>query len=681
MTILALYLSLYGGVALSHIAIQMLLGHLEHRRQSRCSYAGDTPSVTVVVPAYNEGPALLHRCLLSINRQDYPQIDVVVVDDGSHNVHEALPVHEEFGTGRFRVILRADNTGKRNCQGVVFDEAESDIVVTIDSDTVLAPDAIRTIVRRFADPRVGAVTGNVEVINKKNNLLTRLIAYRYWSAFNQERAAQSLFGVVMCASGPFSAYRRTVIDEVKHGYVNQMFLGQQCTFGDDRHLTNLVLDRGYRVVYDEAAVARTLVPTNIRSYLRQQVRWNKSFYREILWTARFAHRRHPYLGIDLLLQTVMPFALLGALGLTVYSAFADPSTLWRYGAVIAAIGLVRSVYGVLRTRSAGFLLFVVYGFLHVTLLIPTRLYALSTLKRSHWGTRGGGIPDEQERERRETVRARSPEGVSEALVEWERDIRATVEQGDEFELYWQPVRRLSTGALEHAEALLRLRHRGQVLLPREFLGIAARRRLMTMVDAWVVWAAAVQLAGHAAEGETLTLEVNVSAQSVGSAAFVEVVRRELADAGVAPARLVLEIPESVALQDPAAAAVFANRVRGLGCRFALDRFGDTAVASVDDHLRLLEDLRPDFVKLHGSLIRPLAYSRTARARLVQLLAGVRPLGVDPIAMFVGDEATIEILEAAGVDHVQGFHVGTPHSVDVPLATIVDKALSDRLVLA
>ena len=219
------YLVIYGVLALGHIALQMVLGHLEHRRQNRRVYTSATPRVTVVVPAYNEDPTLLHACLLSIDRQDYPEIEAIVVDDGSLNVEQLLPVHDEFSKGRFRVVLQPDNTGKRNCQAVVFDHALGDIVVTIDSDTVLEPDAIRKIVRRFEDPNVGAVTGNVEVINKGQNLLTRLISYRYWTAFNQERAAQSYFGVVMCASGPFSAYRRSIIDQVREGYINQHFLG------------------------------------------------------------------------------------------------------------------------------------------------------------------------------------------------------------------------------------------------------------------------------------------------------------------------------------------------------------------------------------------------------------------------------------------------------------------------
>jgi hyaluronan synthase/N-acetylglucosaminyltransferase len=260
--------------------------------------------------------------------------------------------------------------------------------MTTDSDTIIPRDGIRALVAPFAKPSVGAVTGDVKVTNKHQNLLTRLISYRYWSAFNQERAAQSYFNVVMCCSGPLAAYRRTVVDSVKDAYVSQAFLGHVCTFGDDRHMTNLILDAGYDVEYVNAATAETQAPTTIGKYLRQQVRWNKSFYREMIWTLKFAHRKHPYMAVDLVLQALLPFMLMFALGAMAYqAAVVDISHLGRYAVMLVGIALLRSAYGVYRTRDLGFLLFVAYGFLHVFLLIPTRLYALATIRRTHWGTR------------------------------------------------------------------------------------------------------------------------------------------------------------------------------------------------------------------------------------------------------------------------------------------------------
>jgi hyaluronan synthase/N-acetylglucosaminyltransferase len=385
-----IYLLIYGALALGHLLLQISLAVVDHRRQRRYVRPGLewTPAVSVIVPVYNEDISVLHDCLRSIDAVDYPRLEAIVVDDRSRDRDSLLDLLEEYVGGRIRVVLQPDNRGKRVSQRAVLDEARGDIIVTIDSDTTITRDGIRKLVSHFADPEVGAVTGDVRVRNRGTNLLTRLISYRYWNAFHQERAAQSLFRTVMCCSGPFSAYRRSVVDAVKEDYVSQRFLGEQCTFGDDRHLTNLVLRSGYKVLFDAEAVSYTEVPTTIRQYMRQQVRWNKSFYREMVWSLRNIRRPHPYLLLDLMLQALLPFLLMAALALTAYQGVEHgPSVVERYLGVLVGIALLRAAYGVVRTRDPGFFLFVVYGFMHVLLLIPVRFYALATLRRTHWGTR------------------------------------------------------------------------------------------------------------------------------------------------------------------------------------------------------------------------------------------------------------------------------------------------------
>jgi len=382
----------YGVLALSHILVQVYIGHLEHRRQRRQSSAVAAQTgrrVSVIVPVYNEDPGILSACLQSIYHQTYENLEIIVVDDGSKQRRELDRIYSQFGGGRFCVMLSA-NHGKRHAQVVGLDRASGDIIVTVDSDTILrSPGAVSRIVKRFDNPRIGAVTGDVRVENKNTNLLTQLIAYRYWTAFHQERAAQSFFYVLMCCSGPFSAYRRDIMEEVRDRYITQTFLGQLCTFGDDRHLTNLVLEQGYQVAFDNTAIAYTYVPEQLRRYIKQQLRWNKSFYREMLWTTKALHKHHWYLIYDLLMQFILPFLLLFALGATVWQAYttAHYGILLQYGVSIAGVGLLRALYGMYRTRDTGFLLFMLYGFIHVGLLLPTRLYALVTLRQSGWGTR------------------------------------------------------------------------------------------------------------------------------------------------------------------------------------------------------------------------------------------------------------------------------------------------------
>src|SRR5690606_10156552 len=146
-------------------------------------------------------------------------------------------------------------------------------------DTVLARDAVEQAMRPFADERVQCVTGLVLALNRRRNLLTRLIDMRYVNAFLGERVAYSRLGSVLCACGSLAMYRGPVVRENLADFLNQRFLGAPATAGDDRRLTFCCLMAG-KAVIQPRAVAWTAVPERLTHYLRQQVRWTKSFIRE-----------------------------------------------------------------------------------------------------------------------------------------------------------------------------------------------------------------------------------------------------------------------------------------------------------------------------------------------------------------------------------------------------------------
>jgi cellulose synthase/poly-beta-1,6-N-acetylglucosamine synthase-like glycosyltransferase len=385
----------YTVLVVAHFAIQTLFAHMAWRRSRRVGATVDAlpaylPAVDVLVPVYNEEPAALQACADALAGQDYRgRTRVWFVDDGSPNRHELLATYARLqARPGWQVLLARRNAGKRHAQHEAFDLADGELVVTIDSDTEIARDGISVMADAFRDRRVGAVTGNVAVSNDRQNLLTRLIAMRYWIAFNQERGAQGFFGSVLCCSGPFTVYRRAALEPVWEPYVGQTFRGVACTYGDDRHLTNLVLAAGWHTLYEPRAHARTAVPANLRTYLRQQLRWNKSFYRELLWTFPFLLQRPAYLVFDVAVQTLLPLLLTAAVAGTVLSAIvADPDHLLRYAAAITVMAVAHTLYAMYRTRDPRYLLFVGYGFLHAGLLIPLRVRALSTLSDNHWGTR------------------------------------------------------------------------------------------------------------------------------------------------------------------------------------------------------------------------------------------------------------------------------------------------------
>jgi hyaluronan synthase/N-acetylglucosaminyltransferase len=384
----------YTALTASHFVIQLWYAHRTHRRFASAEFKAAFPdypvSVDVLIPVYNEDPELLARCIRSALRQDHvAPVRVIVVDDGSPNRASLDPVYDAVEREGATVIRRPMNAGKRHAQAAGLDACTSEIVVTLDSDSILEPDAVRKITRQFADERIGAVTGFVDVENHRRNALTRVQRIRYWMAFNQERAAQSWFRTVLCCSGPLSAYRRSLLLVVRESYVTQSYGGVACTFGDDRHLTNLILAAGYDSVYDEGAIAWTHVPESWPQFLRQQLRWSKSFFRELVWTAPFIARRPWYSRFDLTCQVAMPFILpLTTSVALVLGVHDDPAHVVKFVALIALVAALRATYGALRHRDVRFYWFVVYGFISAFVLVPIRFRALWTLTDARWGTRG-----------------------------------------------------------------------------------------------------------------------------------------------------------------------------------------------------------------------------------------------------------------------------------------------------
>ncbi|KKR81283.1 MAG: Glycosyltransferase, probably involved in cell wall biogenesis [Candidatus Daviesbacteria bacterium GW2011_GWA1_41_61] len=389
-------LTFYGILSLSHFIFQMLIAHANHRRQDKekrkeLPEEFTYPSVSVIIPSYNENPRYIKDCVESILKQNYPNdLGIFIADDGSKNIEQLQGIYHYYARKGCTLYLAEKNVGKRHVQKIGFDQCHGEIVVTVDSDTVIdVPYGVKNLVESFKDPTIGAATGNVTVINRYDNILTKLIELRYWTAFHQERAAQSFFGVVMCCSGPFAAYRKSLIENVKEKYVSQCFLGKSCTFGDDRHLTNLILEQGYKVVFNKHAKSYTHVPNTLKRYLKQQNRWNKSFYREFFWTIKYLPKHHPFMAYDLIISAILPFLLTFALLVMLYQVIilGETHLILNYMSLLLGVAFLRSLYGYYRTGNREFFIFPIYALMHIFLLIPNRVWAILTINRTHWGTR------------------------------------------------------------------------------------------------------------------------------------------------------------------------------------------------------------------------------------------------------------------------------------------------------
>jgi len=198
-----------------------------------------------------------------------------------------------YPPGRVRCVDLGSNQGKRAAMAAGIRETQAEMLVFVDSDSMPAPSAVRKLVQGFADPKVGAISGLTHVRNADANVLTRMQAARYYISFQLLKAAESVVNAVSCCSGCFAAYRREAVLPLLERWEHQRFLGVECTYGDDRALTNMILKAGWKAIYDSEAEAWTDAPDRYPKFFRQQLRWKKSWSREGPILAGHLWRSHP----------------------------------------------------------------------------------------------------------------------------------------------------------------------------------------------------------------------------------------------------------------------------------------------------------------------------------------------------------------------------------------------------
>ena len=354
--------------------------------------AGIEPAIAIVMPGFNEEEAIgvSLRSLLALS---YPaeKLELIAVNDGSTDgtLAEMESVAAESG-GRVRVIDFPENRGKRAAMAAGIRATEAEVIVFVDSDSTVEPDALRKLVQPLADRRIGAVCGHANVLNVRESWLTRMQAVRYFVAFRVVKAAESVFNAVTCCSGCFSAYRREAILPRMEWWENQTFLGVESTFGDDRSLTNCVL-RDWRVVYEKKAVSHTIVPSTFRAFVKQQTRWKRSWTRESLLVARFIWRKNPIAALFVYLSIVLPLiAPVAAVHAIVWGPLAHGGTLpLIYLAGIYSLAMVYSLYYVIfqDEYSLVWIYGILFVFFYLGIMLWQTYYAIATTRSSSWGTR------------------------------------------------------------------------------------------------------------------------------------------------------------------------------------------------------------------------------------------------------------------------------------------------------
>lgn len=359
------------------------------------------PSISIIIPAFNEGRAV-YLTVLSILKAEYPKelVEIVIINDCStddtdawiNKVGETIRGKTVFDVNKVSVqyIKLKRNVGKKIAMAEGIKRSNNRFLVFIDSDSHLDENCLKELVVPFiTNNQIGAVCGHARVWNKDQNRLTKIQEIRYLQSFRALKATESLLGFVSCCSGCASAYRRTAVLKVLDSWVNQSFLGRKCRAGDDRSLTNLILKSGYKTVYNQNAIAYTIVPSTLRGFMKQQLRWRRSSTRENLITLSFIWKRSPLTSIFITLNMLLPFLTLVVLIRAILmQGFLHHVSLINYVAAVSVFSLIfgcyYQVYYIQSRRWLSAALLSPYLSLMMLWQMP---YAILTIRDNRWGTR------------------------------------------------------------------------------------------------------------------------------------------------------------------------------------------------------------------------------------------------------------------------------------------------------
>jgi cellulose synthase/poly-beta-1,6-N-acetylglucosamine synthase-like glycosyltransferase/peptidoglycan/xylan/chitin deacetylase (PgdA/CDA1 family)/spore germination protein YaaH len=308
------------------IVFMGVLAAIQSRSEKRRTFdPAFQPAVSVVIAAYNEAK-VINRTIATLLRSEYPDLEIVVVDDGSQD-DTAATVRAEYGGHPRVMVLQKPNGGKASALNLGIKECRGEVIVALDADTVFAPDTISKLVRHFNDPDIGAVSGNVKVGNR-NNAWTIWQAVEYITSQNFDRRSFDLLNCITVVPGAVGAWRRDAI--VLAGLYSPQ------TLAEDTDLTFKVRKLGYRIRTDNEAYAYTEAPENLRNLAKQRFRWAFGTL-QCLWKHRDALLRPRYGAFGFFampslwifqigFQAIAPIVDLGILWTWIYGRFIAPQT-------------------------------------------------------------------------------------------------------------------------------------------------------------------------------------------------------------------------------------------------------------------------------------------------------------------------------------------------------------------
>jgi poly-beta-1,6-N-acetyl-D-glucosamine synthase len=333
-------------------------------------------SVSILVPAFNEGP-VIEAAIGSLLELDWHSFEIIVIDDGSTDdtYERASALEGVHGAATVRVIRKA-NAGKASALNTGLAVASSPFVLCMDADSRLSRDTLRLAMRHFSNPRIGAVAGNVKVVNR-GTLWTRLQALEYIQGLNLPRRAQGFLRVVNIIPGPIGVFRREVLTRIG-GYDTD-------TFAEDADVTIKILGAGWQIVYEDGAVAWTEAPETVHELLKQRYRWTRGILQALRkrgdWLARPRGDTAVWISLQALLFEAIVWPVFNVVGNLLFAVAAlslgAASMVMHWWLLLTMLDLAAALHTVAMEEEDITLvpLAIPYRFFFITLIDVAKMFA------------------------------------------------------------------------------------------------------------------------------------------------------------------------------------------------------------------------------------------------------------------------------------------------------------------
>jgi hyaluronan synthase len=376
---------------------------LHYARKYKPYREAHTASVSIVIPEYKEPQAVLTRVLESIRSNSGSIEEVIIaVDSRDENNLQFLRNYEKSFSKLQTIVVK--KKGKRAAEAVGIKKAKGEIVVIMDSDTVLSnSDTIAELIKPFKDPWVGGVTTAQRInMNPHNDLRKRFSDWMENMRCLLSFPAMSVKGVVGCLPGRCIAFRKeNILPYIDTEFLNERFRGVRCETGDDRCLTNIVLRHGFKTVYQSTAKVLTDVPKSWRLYIKQQLRWIRSTRRETVANLKWMVRKPFILSLIFLSDILIPiFFAITVINMFLNIFFAYDIILVAQGTALQAslaalfVGILGAIISIglrqaphLRNNWNEIKILPLYVLWGTFVLTPLCIYGLLTMKSQKWMTR------------------------------------------------------------------------------------------------------------------------------------------------------------------------------------------------------------------------------------------------------------------------------------------------------